>query len=591
MLAFLLNRLHCIQKKLPDTKGWLTFFYLLTLSLEIAALDATVSSQKVAINKNFLLSINSYDDQDPGNIDLSAIENDFHLGNQETSSVINILNGKRSVKKTLNVTLQPKRTGQLRIPSLRLGKKATRPILIEVTEAIANPDTLYDDIIFVTANLNKNTSYVGESFIYTLKLYHRIDQESRLNSLQVENAEVEALEAKSYRENIKGNRYLVQEQRFLVTPKAAANITIQSPVIRGELYQNGRSFFRSNGVPFELEAKPVSILVEPLPNNVQPGTLVAEDLKISAEEIQPGTFSVGQPITRRIQVTAKGIKAEALPNLVLNEQSNFSVYEETPQFHNEKWLGGYAGTRTETFVVIPTQAGPLRLPAITIEWWNPKTKQLESSVLPSLTLEITAAPSGSADSFTPATNSLENNSNGGIAQGENAATKDFTEEEKQLKDKISFWKNLSFLTGSLALLFATLSIYLTTKSLTKPETNKKIPNKSLSGEEKMRVTGEQLLTACKSNDAKTARVVLSNYLRSRGNHQMNDSLSAEIQKLNRLIFKDPVSTQDANTEANGYTNNWNGTNLANAVQQDLSMLKSQQASESTLPPLYPASNG
>ncbi len=87
------------------------------------------------------------------------------------------------------VRLRPRSTGTLTIPALRIGSEVTTPIRVTVGEATqVNPSG--NNEIFIMSEVSKDSVYVQEQLLYTIKLYYSIsfDQGAQLTSPQVANS-------------------------------------------------------------------------------------------------------------------------------------------------------------------------------------------------------------------------------------------------------------------------------------------------------------------------------------------------------------------------------------------------------------------
>lgn len=110
---------------------------------------------------------------------------------------------------------------------------------------------------------------------------------------------------------------------------------------------------------------------------------------------EPPKFVVGEPITRTLAVMADGLTAAQLPVVGHDLPAGLKSYPDQPQLKDTKDAKGVTGLRQDKIALIPTQPGPLTLPAIELTWWNTDKKQLETTGLPERTVTV-AAGSGIA---------------------------------------------------------------------------------------------------------------------------------------------------------------------------------------------------
>jgi len=74
------------------------------------------------------------DKQKSGDPDLSPLLKDFEIKGTSTSARTNFINGSRSFKKIWKIKLHAKKSGELTIPAISLGKEKTKAITFNVNE-------------------------------------------------------------------------------------------------------------------------------------------------------------------------------------------------------------------------------------------------------------------------------------------------------------------------------------------------------------------------------------------------------------------------------------------------------------------------
>jgi hypothetical protein len=143
----------------------------------------------------------------------------------------------------------------------------------------------------------------------------------------------------------------------------------------------------------------VRIQTEAVALDVKPAAatpwLPASSLKIEEHwSGEPAEFKVGEPLTRRLSITAAGLTAEQLPELPAAALDGFKHYSDQPTLENRKSETGITGVREESVAFMPTRAGTYTLPAIEIKWWNTKTGKAESARVPERTITVAPSPEG-----------------------------------------------------------------------------------------------------------------------------------------------------------------------------------------------------
>lgn len=106
----------------------------------------------------------------------------------------------------------------------------------------------------------------------------------------------------------------------------------------------------------------------------------------------PGPLETGTVLKRTIVQRAKELTAIALKPAPTPEIEGIRTYTGNPEVTDKTERGEFLGERRETITYLVQQAGLHSLPEIRYDWWNPKTKTLESKTLASVSFTATAPP-------------------------------------------------------------------------------------------------------------------------------------------------------------------------------------------------------
>ena len=183
-----------------------------------------------------------------------------------------------------------------------------------------------------------------------------------------------------------GRREVVTEFVLSLTPLRTGELTLPAPKITGTRPGNyGRS------EPYEAEAdQPIRLQVRPAVASVRPW-LPLRSLTLEAHVDHPEEVRPGQPVSLALELSAEGGDAAQLPNL--EEQlvgPDFRVYRE--QTTTDNGLSGdgrsLVAKRTEYYTLVPQTGGNVRLPEITVPWWNIDTESRQVARLPIRTVAI-----------------------------------------------------------------------------------------------------------------------------------------------------------------------------------------------------------
>lgn len=403
-----------------------TFFAVILMSAIQTSWAATASINRTIISENetIILAIETQD-MSAKQIDLSPLETDFEIISTSQSSRIQLFNGAGSSSKQWQITLAPLHSGTLTIPALTVGKKTTTELELSVEDFDPADLDKKTQEVFLETSLSKDQVYVQEQIIFTIKLFHSAAIRSgSLTSPKVENAVIERLgEDIYYQAEKNGTRYSVLERRFVIFPQKSGTLTIDPIRFSGQIQDKrtpprsrfddflGQSLFNDPFSPslknFRTKSAPQSFKIRTRPDAaLGKDWLPAQNLELT-EDIteQTDTLNIGQPLTRTITITAKGLNSSQLPELLLPELDNAKSYRDQQSQKNQVGKNGITGISQQKFALVPTAEGTLQLPEIKIPWWDVVENKQRFAILAARTM--TVAP-GNTSNLAATPSNIEN---------------------------------------------------------------------------------------------------------------------------------------------------------------------------------------
>jgi hypothetical protein len=372
---------------------------LLLLSFTVSAADISVISDRnpVSMDESFNLVFSTTDevDNDP---DFTPLEKDFEiLGTQKTSQ-FSFINGKTSRENIWYVTLLAKHAGDITIPPIAFGSDRSHSISLKVKES--GVDSEKGREIFLEIETSADEVYVQQELGVVIRLYRSVaTANADLSELTVSgvNSLVERLaEGAQYHTRIDNKTYQVFERRYVVFPQESGDLTINQVVFKATKGGFANPF---GGQPKSIirRSEEKSVRVKAVPASWQFDVwLPAQSLEIAeiwAED--PPLFRVGEPVTRTVTLTARGLLASQLPEINMDLPSAMKFYPDQPVLKNQSSDRDVVGTRVEAVALIPSQAGKFNLPEIRIPYWSVRDETTRYAVIPERTVEVLPAmPAG-----------------------------------------------------------------------------------------------------------------------------------------------------------------------------------------------------
>lgn len=341
--------------------------------------------------------------------DFSVLIPDFVVSGTSRNQSIRIDNGTVTRTVLFGVVLKPRRTGTLTIPSFTVDGEHTRPLTLTVLPAGARASGTPGDPVFLRAEIQPTTVYVGQQARLSLRLYYAgSNLQGNLGTPDINDADVRQMgKQKQYQSQQGGTLYRVVERDYAVVADKAGEIDIPPVSFSGELTTGSGNFGGLLGYQRQVGAQSQGLALKVLarPTRAGPGPwLPARTLSLEMQGLPAdGKATVGTPITVTITETATGLGDASLPEPSLPALEGAEVYPDKTQGTTDddgQWL---QATRQRKFAIVPTRPGTLRIPAIAVDWWDVQNDKPATASIAAHTLQVSgAAVAGSGVTSAPA---------------------------------------------------------------------------------------------------------------------------------------------------------------------------------------------
>ena len=379
--------------------------------------------------------------------DLDPLSKDFYVLGTSTKSQVQIINGRQSATTSWVVQLEPKHSGDIKIPALSVAGGKTAPLKLTVSSQPQAVARQRSEQLFVEAKIEQSDPYVQAQIRYTVRLYYSVPLlDGGLSDPQPEHAMVERLgDDKSFQTTLNGRRYQVLERSYAIFPEQSGEFSIPPVRFEGRVADDsGRRSDMLLNSPFSSmfgsmfdQGRRVGAYSDAVMLNVQPRPdgytgqywLPAEKLSLlEAWSQDPPQFRVGEPVTRTIILDAKGQSAAHLPRIEIPKPNRANVYPEQPTTENRTdgdWLFGHL---EQKIAIVPTAEGKLTLPEIKLVWWDTLNNEQQVAILPAKDISVlpgvgvAAAPAQSEPAAIP--NNSETNASEAVSETSSDAPSD-----------------------------------------------------------------------------------------------------------------------------------------------------------------------
>lgn len=380
--------------------------------------EAKVNRSSLPEGETFLLTVELEGATSNKTPDFEALNDDFTIYSVANAYRTNIINGNVSTSQQWNLVLMPNKSGRLTIPAIGLENYKTQPLTINVGDAGTSAKTTTQSEnrpkYTIAAEVDNKKPYVQQQINYTLILQDSGGLQGEEPTFQATNDNdwiIKSLGAPEIStQNINGANVREIKFHYALFPQRSGQLEI--PAVRFNGYYlsgerrtdpfanlfNDDMFIGGFGMadvfatrtPVILAAKPIKINVLPAAKeNGEHWWLPAENVKLYAEfKPEQPKFAVGEAISRNIYLQATGVIDNQLPELKFASASGVKQYPEKPQTAMSVDKGKIVALEKVANVYIPTEAGKITLPEISVNWFNVKSGKMEKAILPAMTVAV-----------------------------------------------------------------------------------------------------------------------------------------------------------------------------------------------------------
>ena len=369
---------------------------LLFGELSNAAVTATVDRNQISEFDLLTLTVRVTDrtNVEP---DWQVLDKDFQLVNQQSqqNSSISLVNGRQTSRTYVDyqVTLRPRRQGNLVIPAIVIGTERTNPITIAVLPQSAALTNQMRQVLFFETLVDQTEIYVQAQLLYTVRLYYADSISGDFPAPpDLDNAVVEIIENEKRFETVVNNRrYYVLEKRYAIFPQASGTLMLPPESFVGT---RGRGGLFSARERINASSEGHQIRVLPVPDSYQGQSwLPAQEVTLRSVMNKPDSpLVVGDAINQVITLQATGVTGALLPELAYPDSSDARIYIDQPVIEEFASEAGIASESVLTIGIVPTAEGTLTLPALTVSWWDTQADKPRQTTLEGFSLSVGASP-------------------------------------------------------------------------------------------------------------------------------------------------------------------------------------------------------
>jgi hypothetical protein len=152
----------------------------------------------------------------------------------------------------------------------------------------------------------------------------------------------------------------------------------------------GSLFLRTR--PIKIRGPRLSLDVRPQPEGSGSPWLPAESLELTDSwTADLSDLRVGEPVTRTIAITARGLSAAQLPDLTTEVPGGVKLYPDKPRTETRPDGDTLVARKEIKHALVPSAEGELTLPEVRLPWWDTLADRERVAVLPARVVQVLPA--------------------------------------------------------------------------------------------------------------------------------------------------------------------------------------------------------
>ncbi|MCX6181675.1 MAG: BatD family protein [Bacteroidetes bacterium] len=317
-----------------------------------------------------------------------------------------VINGNMTMQQKINysVVYLAEKAGEYLVPPLEIiaGGKTYKSNSVKIIATAADQNKIVrNEKYYFEISSTKKSVYVGEPLALTVKYYSQSD----INGLPRLQLELKGFYKKELEVNnnytiksVNGKPHIVGTlKQYVIYPLEAGLKVI--PKASGTMPTIQARGFSARVVEEICYSNPISINVKPLPENGKPATFnnaVGSFTIIS--KVDKTKVKTNDAISYKITIKGSGnINIVSLP--AINFPEDFEVYDPKISENITTDASGMSGEKNYEYILIPKEAGTLKIPAIEFSYFNPANSSYQKTSTSEITIQVEQGSGGSASTY------------------------------------------------------------------------------------------------------------------------------------------------------------------------------------------------
>lgn len=193
----------------------------------------------------------------------------------------------------------------------------------------------------------------------------------------------------NFTERIEGETYAVQRKEYVIYPQRAEQYAVPSLTVVVVYARPGQPHGEVS------LNSPTQTFRAQIPEQAKGLDYFVTTPRLQVNEVYDPPLDglkVGNSVKRTVTMSADDSVGMLLPPLEFSAEEGLAVYPNPPRMEDEGNRGVYTGRRIESVTYLMEKKGEYTLPEISIHWFDLKTNQLKTEILPAVNFSVVANP-------------------------------------------------------------------------------------------------------------------------------------------------------------------------------------------------------
>jgi len=390
------QRMNSQQAERNQNKTRIRTFCLLLFALLVshsvvatAGIRTSVNSNQIDTNETLVLTVQIDNPKHSEEPDFRPLERDWRILSTSKRTELRMGQGQFQSITRWDISLSPKRAGDLVIPALVWGSDSSVPVRVRVTPLNQSLQQRIDRMAYFRTSVSSGRVWVQSQVIYSVVLYYtqQVQPSQDLSPPDLPNARVQALDKGRINvEIINGVRYRVYRRNYAIFPQGSGELILPPESVTGYIQLN-----QYNRRTFNISSSGHTIRVLSQPDQYPRDSvwLPARDMSISARLDKPsGQIMPGTAISLFLELKGEKVAGSLLPSFPEMKVDGLNIYKQPNRLEEFLSSQGVNSRLANDIAIIPTQPGRFQLPEIRFAWWDTQRGVLKEVLWPGLTLEV-----------------------------------------------------------------------------------------------------------------------------------------------------------------------------------------------------------